>query len=124
MLRATRNCTERRKSVRYPLSVRAIFTWEKPEGVLGKGEGITRDVGVKGAFVFSATLPPVNTVIKLELVFPRPFRRPNALVAKMWTQRVERDLSAAASRGFSVIGTGFALRPASELVAQKRNRRS
>jgi hypothetical protein len=94
----------------------ATFTWKKPGGVLCRGEGVTRDISVSGAYVFSGTCPPVRARVQMEIRLPRLSLRPGPLVkGKMRTQRIERDLSGKTESGFSVTGKGFALRLVSRL---------
>ena len=59
---------ERRKAVRYRLGAAAVFSWEGPEGTPLKGEGITRDIGRGGVFLFSAICPAVNSFVRLRIL--------------------------------------------------------
>ena len=58
--------TELRNRVRYRLSANAVFTWDGPSQSL-RGEGITRDISVAGAFIFTRTCPPVGATVELEV---------------------------------------------------------
>jgi hypothetical protein len=57
---------ELRNRVRYRLSADAVFTWDGPSQRL-QGEGITRDISVAGAFIFTRTCPPVGATVELEV---------------------------------------------------------
>jgi len=60
--------------------------------------------------VLSATSPPVNTVVEMELVLPGASRVPSrSITGKMRAQRVERDLAGKSKIGFSVEGKSFTL---------------
>jgi hypothetical protein len=37
-------------------------------GVWLKGEGLTRDISKKGAYILTRTFPPINTHIRLEII--------------------------------------------------------
>src|ERR1700674_1610084 len=61
---------ERRSHIRYRLEIPAIFSWESSQRSRLQGEGITRDIGLEGAFIFTAACPPVETPIQLVLLLP------------------------------------------------------
>ena len=65
---AFRHSMERRRAVRYRLGAAAIFGWEGPEHIPLKGEGITRDLGRGGVFVFSAICPAVNSFVRIRVL--------------------------------------------------------
>jgi hypothetical protein len=58
---------ELRNRVRYRLSVAAVFAWEGPRQNKLHGEGLTRDIGVSGVFIFTKTGPPVGATLDLEI---------------------------------------------------------
>ena len=123
---------ERRKHVRYPVSVPVFFSWKMSGGAVFRSEGITRDISLRGAYVHSAICPPVDSVIEMEIPLPRSQPGPNLLiVGKARIQRVESSLKKKRDRGFSAAGSGFVrtssrCRPASvkpEAPNKKRLRR-
>ncbi|MCU1315418.1 MAG: hypothetical protein JWN63_740 [Candidatus Acidoferrum typicum] len=59
---------ELRKRVRHRLPVGAVFTWEGPEHTCLHGEGVTRDISLSGAYLFSLTCPPVGATIQLDVL--------------------------------------------------------
>jgi hypothetical protein len=58
---------ELRNRVRYRLSADAVFSWEGPNGIRLSGEGVTRDISVAGAFIFTRMCPPVGATLDLEI---------------------------------------------------------
>jgi PilZ domain len=65
-----RAAIERRQAIRYPLQLAATFTWEDEEGILRQGEGNTRNISEKGAFVYAAILPPIGSSVELHFSLP------------------------------------------------------
>jgi hypothetical protein len=61
---------EMRKDIRYRLDAPAVFSWEGGRNGRFHGEGITRDISVQGAFILSATLPPPDCPIQVDLLLP------------------------------------------------------
>jgi hypothetical protein len=61
---------EMRKDIRYRLDAPAVFSWEGVRQGRFQGEGITRDISVQGAFILSATLPPADCSIHVDLLLP------------------------------------------------------
>jgi hypothetical protein len=104
---------ERRKRVRYRLDLPAIFSWESSERSRLQGEGITRDIGLFGAFVFTPTCPPVETTIQLEVLLP-PFTGAKATIrikGEARVLRVEPRREKGVTGGFAVLSDGFNLYP-------------
>jgi hypothetical protein len=61
---------ERRKTVRYPITVAVSFQWQAADGRWDNTIGTTRDIGIAGLFVESESVPPVDSVLKLILTLP------------------------------------------------------
>lgn len=105
---------ERRKHVRYQLDFPAIFSWEGSQRSRLQGEGVTRDIGPFGAFVFTSTSPPpVKTTIHLEVLLP-PLTGAKATVrikGEGRVLRVEPRLEKGVTGGFAVLSDGFNLYP-------------
>jgi hypothetical protein len=59
-----------RKAVRFQMLVPVVFRWVDEQGVTQRGAGFTRDISVAGLFVYSATPPPADAVVELEVVLP------------------------------------------------------
>jgi hypothetical protein len=78
-----------------------------------QGEGITRDIGLFGVFVFTPTCPPVETTIQLEVLLP-PFTEAKATVrikGEARVVRVEPRREKGVTGGFAVLSDGFNLYP-------------
>jgi hypothetical protein len=58
---------ELRKRVRHRLAADAVFTWEGAEHTCLHGGGITRDISLSGAYIFSLTCPPVGAAMQLDI---------------------------------------------------------
>jgi len=56
--------------MRYRLSIAVIFRWKDENGLRCLCKGFTRDISTHGVFVFSAEVPPVGTMVRLEFSFP------------------------------------------------------
>jgi hypothetical protein len=92
------------------MKAQAIFHWKKSRSEHSQGEGITRDVSVMGAYVVSSTCPPVNTKIRMEIIFPRPGSPITPSIKSVVTViRVEHDIVGDIQSGFSVAGKNFSL---------------
>jgi len=102
---------ELRKNIRYRMTASVIFRWSGPENGHYQGEGSTRDMSVAGAFVFSATCPPPNAVVQMEVLLPLSDGGSKALMkADMTVLRVEHDIDGNRRSGFSAVSKGFSLR--------------
>jgi hypothetical protein len=107
---------ERRRAVRYRLGAAAVFSWEGPEGTPLKGEGITRDIGRGGVFVFSAICPAVNSFVRLRVLLHQIEGRMHVVESRMpgidvdgTVLRVEHFLEGSTSSGFALAVTKFSL---------------
>ena len=102
---------ERRKGIRYRMNASVLFRWSGPEEEHCQGEGITRDMSVSGAFIVTATCPPPNAVIRMEVFLPLSDGGSKALMqADMMVLRVEHEIEGNPRSGFSAVGKGFSLR--------------
>jgi len=61
---------ELRKEIRYRLDAPAVFSWEGLRHKRLQGEGITRDISVQGAFILTATMPPPDVAVQVDLLLP------------------------------------------------------
>ena len=61
---------EMRRESRYRMDAPALFFWESAHHSRFQGRGSTRDVSVHSAFILTATCPPVETSVQVELVLP------------------------------------------------------
>jgi hypothetical protein len=91
------------------------FRWSATEKRQFQGEGITRDMSIAGAFVLTATCPPPNAEVQMEVFLPLSDGGSKALMkAEMTVLRVEHGIAGKNRSGFSVVGKGFSLRTFSE----------
>jgi len=101
------------------LNATVKFRWSGPEDGNYQGEGVTRDMSVSGAFVFTATCPPPNSVIQVEAYFPLSNDGSKALMkADMMVLRVEHDIAGNKRSGFSAVSKGFSLHTSSERASR------
>jgi hypothetical protein len=61
---------ERRRAIRYPLQLPASFSWKDEERIVRHGEGNSRNISEKGAFVDAAILPPIGSSVELHFSLP------------------------------------------------------
>lgn len=102
------------------MNASVMFRWSGPEnGHHYQGEGITRDMSVAGAFVLTATCPPPNSYVQMEVFLPLSDGGSRALMrADMLVMRVEHDNAGNKRSGFSAAGKGFSLRTFSEQASR------
>ena len=96
---------EMRKDMRYRLDAPAVFSWEGVRHRRFQGEGITRDVSVQGAFILTATMPPPDCSIQLDLLLPS-ITGMNAMMritGKARVIRVEHPSADTWIHGFAVV---------------------
>lgn len=99
-----------RKYNRYRLEVPVIFSWKGTHETEERGEGLTHDLSVRGAFIFATRPPPVDANVELKVYLPeRSAARPPRIYGQGRVVRVE----AAHGRyhaGFAVAAEPFVLR--------------
>jgi len=101
------------------MNASVIFRWDAPGKAHYQGEGVTRDMSVVSAFVLTATCPPPNAVIQMEVILPLTDGGSKALMkADMMVLRVEHDIAGNKQSGFSAVGKGFSLRTSSERASR------
>jgi hypothetical protein len=59
-----------REAVRYSVRASVLFSWDEERGIHLEGTGVTRDMSIKGVFVYSMVLPPKNASVDMEVAFP------------------------------------------------------
>jgi len=101
------------------MNASVMFRWDGPDSGHYQGEGTTRDMSVAGAFVLTATCPPPNAVVEMEVFLPLSDGGSKALMkADMMVLRVEHDIAGNNRSGFSVVGKGFLLRTFSDRASR------
>lgn len=87
-----------------------VFYWESPQRDRLQGEGVTRDISKSGAYLFTATCPPPEATVQVEIILSSVLGTAKPLIkAKMCVLRVEHDAANHGQSGFSIVGDGFAL---------------
>ncbi len=96
---------EMRKEIRYQLDAPAVFSWEGARHRRFKGEGVTRDVSVQGAFILTATMPPSDCPIQVDLLLPSLTGMTSMMriTGKARVIRVEHPSSDTWIHGFAVV---------------------
>ena len=101
--------TELRNRVRYRISGDAVFAWEGSQKCRLLGEGVTRDISLAGAFIYTRTCPPVGTAVELD-IFLSPAPGNGGRTVRIKTQatviRVEHSGTA---EGFAATSQDFTL---------------
>ena len=59
-----------RRADRFRMRVAVVFHWIDEHGTTQHGSGFTRDISTAGLFVYSATPPPANGAIELDVLLP------------------------------------------------------
>ena len=96
---------EMRKEIRYRLDAPAVFSWQGAHQRRFQGEGITRDISVQGAFILTATLPPPECQIQMDLLLPAlaGMKTMMRISGKARVIRLERPSSDTWIHGFAVV---------------------
>ena len=96
---------EMRKEIRYRLDAPAVFSWEGVRHKRFQGEGVTRDISVQGAFILTATMPPPDCPIQVDLLLPSltGMKTMMRITGKARVIRVEHPSSDAWIHGFAVV---------------------
>jgi|SRR5579864_1713832 len=96
---------EMRKEIRYRLDAPAVFSWEGAGHRRFQGEGITRDVSIQGAFILTATMPPPDCTVQVDLLLPSlaGMKRMMRVTGKARVLRVEHRSRDIWIHGFAVV---------------------
>jgi hypothetical protein len=97
--------TDLRKETRYRLGAPALFSWEGANRKRFQGEGVTRDISVQGAFIFTLISPPVDCPIQLDLLLPPISGLSNIIriTGRARVIRAENRSGGVAANGFAVV---------------------
>ena len=102
MPKTTHELADRRKGSRHELQFSVRFSWKGLPGVWLYGEGVTRDMSMTGAYVYTHTCPPVHAVLRTEILLPGIGDREDIRAeCEMKVQRVEQDLRGHRRFGFA-----------------------
>ena len=107
---------ERRKHRRYLLGVPAKFFWKDARDAQHEGIGITRDISVRGLFVFAKTSPPPESEVELKAFLPpgRSALLPLLLHGRGRVVRVGAAHDGERRAGFALAGKPLVLRRGGE----------
>jgi hypothetical protein len=88
-----------------------IFAWYDADEARKQAVGLTLDISVGGAFVFTPNPPPLDAKVKFECLFPpiRGAAQSPRLYGQAQVVRVDSHESEA-DRGFALAGKPFILR--------------
>ncbi len=101
---------ERRQYARHCLNAPVSFSW-KTHSTRRWGEGFTRDVCARGAFVLANECPCVEATIRIEMSLPS--LEGNSILHMLMkgkVVRVQPDFRNETGRGFAVVGNPILLR--------------
>ena len=102
MSKITQELADRRQNSRYELRFSVRFSWKGLPGVWLYGEGITRDMSTTGAYVYTQTRPPVQALLRTEILLPGIWDCEDIRAeCEMKVQRVEQDLRGPRRFGFA-----------------------
>jgi hypothetical protein len=93
-----------------------MFFWKNARDTQHEGIGLTRDIGVRGVFVFTTSPPPLESDIKLN-AYVLPGRRlapPLRMHLRGRVVRVETACGGKLGAGFAVAGKRLILRGGEE----------
>jgi hypothetical protein len=111
MQTAERITEEHRKHMRYRLEAPVLFSWCDARHAQHNGVGLTRVLSTHGAFVLTATPPPVNANIDLKVFLPRVGAGvPMRFEGQGRVVRVKAVNHPVARVGFAVAAKAFVLR--------------
>lgn len=98
-----------RREIRYRLDAPAVFSWETLGHRRLQGEGITRDISVQGAFILTATMPPPDCPIQVDLLLPSlaGMTAMMRITGKARVVRVDYKSSEGRVHGFAVVTHGL-----------------
>lgn len=97
---------ETRKVIRFPLEARVVFWWVE-SGITKRGEGRTRDISERGAFVLASACPApgIHTGLKIFLPPLPGSEQKTTLEAEGQVLRVEQQ-----PQGFAILAQHITLR--------------
>jgi hypothetical protein len=100
---------ELRNRVRYRLSASAVFSWEGAQRKRLVGEGVTRDVSVDGAFIFTRSCPPIGALLDLQIALSPSYHTGATSVQIRTMATVIRVEHAPNCEGFAAASQDFTL---------------
>jgi hypothetical protein len=106
----TQQSRERRIGLRYRMKASTFFRWKGSGNNQFQGEGVIRDISLRGIYVWTATCPPVDSKIQMDVIIPPLFDvSKRQIKAEMRVLRVEHDFVSEGRSGFSAVTKSFKL---------------
>lgn len=102
---------ETRKVIRFPLEARVVFWWVD-SGITKRGEGRTRDISERGAFVLASTCPARGIQAGFKIFLPAlpGSEQKTTLEAEGQVLRVEQAQETKEFEGFAILAQHIILR--------------
>jgi len=81
------------------------------EGVLRRGQGLTRDINTKGMFIYSITKPPVKADLRVDVSLGDlvPISTKLQMRAKGVVIRLEPETNPGSQHGFAILNRSYEL---------------
>jgi hypothetical protein len=101
---------ERREHTRYGVRALVDFEW-MDDGVVRRGQGLTRDISTKGMFIYSQINPPAKADLLVDVSFRDVSSIPTNLQmrAKGLVIRVEPASDPGSQPGFAILNRSYEL---------------
>jgi hypothetical protein len=111
---------ERREQIRYGVRALVDFEWDD-EGVIRRGQGLTRDISTKGMFIHSDTNPPAKADLFVDVSFRDVSSIPTTLQmrAKGLVIRVEPATEPGSKQGFAMLNRSYELRAGGSTIQDR-----
>lgn len=96
---------EQREQIRYGIRADVVFEWSDTDGFPHRGRGFTRDIGIKGMFIYSDVSPSEKDDVAVDVSLRSAARG----VTNLWMRaegvviRVELAVDPGKPRGFAVL---------------------
>ena len=103
---------ERRRAVRYELTIPVAFLWADNDGSALHAEGVTRDISDIGVYVLADTCPPLHSEVRVEVMAVEPGIASAFLQGNMQVLRVEISPDVSGGCGFALGGSGLSIEAA------------
>jgi hypothetical protein len=99
--------SELRRWSRYRLEADAVFAWANPNHGVLLGDGVTRDIGLAGAFISATSCPPIGAKVELDVVLYSRTGRKDLKVRVLIDSTVIRVEHSIAGDGFAIANHEF-----------------
>jgi hypothetical protein len=101
---------DRRADPRFNLNVPVQFTWKIPGVGPELGNGKTRDVSLRGVFVFADVCPPAGSAVRVNVLLPSGAGDSNLVMrARATVVRVESTEVSESGAGFAAVTKRYLL---------------